>query len=118
MTDEEIIKAYRKKKSMDDGGSEEDTNSTSTSSPNYTNAGVAGAKTMAGGGSGMDVASSAAMASGNPYLIAAGAGLAVLSGNEKRKREAAQAKIDAEMDRRNKVMTAMAGLGTGVGSIG
>lgn len=85
-----------------------------------TGANIAGAvgKTAMSGGSGADLASAGLMASGNPYLIAAGAGLAVLSGASKRKEEREKERVQNEMDRRQRVMTAMSQLGTGVGSIG
>ena len=49
------------------------------------------AKTAARGGSAGDVASSALMASGNPYAMAAGLGLSVLSGISERKAQERQA---------------------------
>lgn len=85
-----------------------------------TGANIAGAvgKTAMSGGSGADLASAGLMASGNPYLIAAGAGLGVLSGASKNRQMRERERIANEMDRRQRVMTAMSQLGTGVGSIG
>ena len=96
--------------------------STSAKGSDKINAGAAMAKTAAGGGSGEDMAASGLMtygaSTGNPYLIAAGAGLGVLSGHKKRQREMAEQRVRNEMDRRKRIMDAMANLGTGVGSIG
>lgn len=63
-------------------------------------------------------AMTAGMATGNPYLMAAGAGAQVVGGIMDRRRKEEQQNIDREMERRGRVMTAMANLGTGVGSIG
>ena len=52
--------------------------------PSTKKAGEAAAKQAISGGSGVDIGSSALMATGNPYAMAAGAGLAVLSGARKR----------------------------------
>lgn len=56
------------------------------------------AKAAAAGGNAMDIASQGLMMSKNPSLMAAGAGMAVLSGGQKRK----QAQYDAEADAENR----------------
>jgi len=90
----------------------------SKSDTDYSAMGKQGAKAAASGASGANVASSAMMASGNPYLIAAGAGLGVLSASQARNRANAEAKVEMEMTRRARIADAMSKLGSGVGSIG
>lgn len=100
----------------DDSGSEGETES--EYKVDSSSMAKSGAKTAASGGDGSQIASNAMMASGNPYLIAAGAGLGVLSAHQARNRANAQAKVDMEMERRARIAQAMSNLGTGVGSIG
>lgn len=59
----------------------------------------AGSSSMQSGGSTTDALSSAGMASGNPYAMAAGTGLAVLSANQKRKQEAENQRAQSENSR-------------------
>jgi hypothetical protein len=71
-----------------------------------------------GGNGGAGALSGALMSTGDPYTMAAGASLAVISSiSDKRKKER-EAKANAENARRGRLMTAMAGLGSGVGSQG
>ena len=79
----------------------------------------AGAQGLAqGGGGGMDAAGNALMMSGNPYAMAAGGALKVIGAVKAKKEKAAQAKADAENNRRAKLQSALANLGSGIGSIG
>jgi len=59
----------------------------------------AGSSSMQSGGSTTDALSSAGMASGNPYAMAAGTGLAVLSANQKRKQDAENQRAQSENSR-------------------
>lgn len=63
------------------------------------NSGMASAQTAINGGSGADIAASGMMASGNPYAMAGGLGLAVLSANKKQKQEQENAKAQYENQR-------------------
>lgn len=60
----------------------------------------------------------AMMMTGDPTTMAAGATLKVVSGIADRKRKERQDKADAENNRRSKLMSALAGLGSGVGQLG
>lgn len=79
-------------------------------------AGVAGAGTLAKGGSAVDAASAGLMASGNPYAMGAGLALGVVSSGKKRKDAEKKAEAEAEMQRRSRVMGAMQNFGAGIGS--
>jgi hypothetical protein len=68
-------------------------------SPNYSGSGMAAANTMSQGGDPMDVASSAAMASGNPYAMGAALGLQTISSINKAKQQREQNKYVAEVQR-------------------
>jgi len=59
----------------------------------------AGSSSMQSGGSTTNALSSAGMASGNPYAMAAGTGLAVLSANQKRKQDAENQRAQSENSR-------------------
>lgn len=74
-------------------------------------AGAAGAATLAQGGTATDATSAALMATGDPYAMAAGVGLSMVSASAKRKREAHNKREEhryaAETDRRNSTMNAL-----------
>jgi len=78
--------------------------------------------TASNGGNAMQTAgsgvSSYAMASGNPYLMAAGLGMNVIGGAQKRERQREKQAIKDEMDRRGRVIDLMGKIGQGFGSIG
>lgn len=77
-----------------------------------------GLKKTGGKSSGVDTLSDGLMMSGNPYAMAAGGALKVISGVSKRRRQERQIKANAENDRRSKLMQAMSNLGQGIGSTG
>lgn len=62
-------------------------------------AGSAAVKTLASGGDVTDIATSGLMASGNPYALGAGVGLAVLSAGAKRKKQEQDTKAIAKQQR-------------------
>lgn len=62
-------------------------------------AGAAAMQTMASGGDATDIATSGLMMSGNPYAMAAGAGLSVLSAGSKRKQQEQEAKAISKQQR-------------------
>lgn len=84
-----------------------------TPSTSFSGSGAAtgAAKAAAGGGSAADVAAGGLMASGNPYAMAAGVGLSMMSASAKRKREAKNQaetnRVTAENTRRNNTMRAL-----------
>jgi hypothetical protein len=95
-------------------------NQTETKSTSFTkgvqDAGQKGLEESGGGA--MDTAGSALMMSGNPYAMAAGGAMKVI-GQVKAKREAqAQKRANDENNRRKNLQTALANLGSGIGSIG
>lgn len=63
------------------------------------NAGVAGAQTAIQGGSPLDIATSAGMASGNPYAVGAALGLGTISAINKSKQQREQNRYLAELQR-------------------
>jgi hypothetical protein len=78
--------------------------------------GMSAASTAAQGGSGADIASSGLMATGNPYAMAGGLALGVISSGQKRKASEKKAEAQAEMQRRQNVMQAMQNFGVGIGT--
>ena len=62
-------------------------------------AGTAAVKSLATGGDVTDIATSGLMASGNPYAMGAGAGLAVLSAGAKRKQQEKEQKAIMKQQR-------------------
>lgn len=115
-----IEKATKSKEAKTEETKKSDTATTGPTAG--TNTASAMGQSAAAGGSPMDVSSSGLMAygasTGDPYLIAAAAGLGVASQTMKNKRERERQEITDEMNRRQLVMNAMSNLGTGVGSIG
>ena len=83
-----------------------------------------GAPVQGGGGSGSTgkqlgtMLFSAGMHTGEPTTMAAGATLAVISGISEKRAQERKDKANAENARRSRLMTAMTGLGQGVGSTG
>jgi hypothetical protein len=74
------------------------------------NAGRAMSSSSSGGGNAMDIAGSGLMMSGNPYAMAAGAGLMVASGAQKRKDQERQAQWQAKQDRIQRQQAAISNL--------
>lgn len=98
---------YRKKAALE---------ASKPSGPNWSEANQMGAakgaaSAAASGGGAADIASAGLIASGNPYAMAAGVGLGMMSASAKRKREAAnkreENRYNAETDRRNSTMRAL-----------
>lgn len=58
----------------------------------------AGAQTLANGGNAVDAGTNMLIASGNPYALAAGLGLATFSANQKAEKEYEEAKLKAKQD--------------------
>lgn len=87
-------------------------------STNFAKAYRSKAATTGYGESPAGIAGSAMLMSGEPTTMAAGAALKVVSSIADKRRREAQARADAENDRRTKLMTAMSNLGQGVGSVG
>ena len=71
-----------------------------------------------GGNSTEKAASSAMMASGNPYLMAAGLGLQTLGAAHERELARQTQMVNNEIARRDRVMQMMSRLGTGMGRLG
>lgn len=76
-------------------------------------AGLAAAKSVAGGGSTEDVIAGGLMASGNPYAIAAGAGIQVLSASKKREQANKELQYKAKLERISRQQRALESM-TGV----
>lgn len=88
---------------------------------NYTGAAADVSKTIQSGGSGGDVAAtgltSMGVATANPYLVAAGLGMGVLSASKKKKAAYEQAKYEAEIARKKNVTDSLFRMSQSMGAM-
>lgn len=74
---------------------------------NYTSSGEAAAKTIAAGGTAGDIVSSAAIASGNPGVMAGGLALATISQSRKKREAQANLEYEAKVNRQKRTADAL-----------